>query len=808
MQISYNWLKQFINIDWEAEKTGNLLTDLGLEVEGIEAFQSVKGGLKGIVVGHVLTCVKHPNADRLKLTTVDLGDGEPVQIVCGAPNVDAGQKVPVATVGTTLYDDKGEPWKIKKGKIRGEVSNGMICAEDELGLGESHDGIMILEEDLKPGTPLAKIFEVENDYVFEIGLTPNRADAMSHMGTARDLRAGLIQSGVHPEFITPSTSSFRIDNRTQKISVQVLNNEKAPRYCGITLSGLTVKESPAWIQNRLKAIGLTPKNNIVDITNYVLHELGQPLHAFDLAKIAGKQINVKTVAAGTKFTTLDGIERELHEEDLMICDAEKPMCIAGVFGGEHSGVTEETTSIFLESAYFDPVSIRKTAKRHALNTDASFRFERGIDPNITEYALIRAVLLIQECAGGEVTSDVVDFYPKKIEDHQVVLNFDRAEKLIGEAIPKETIKSILSSLDIKINNITESGIGMTIPAYRNDVTREVDVIEEILRVYGYNKIQFKSKLNASVSKSSRFADHKIQQVTGTLLASLGFNEILNNSLTSPVYASLNDAFKEDYNVTMLNPLSTDLSVMRQSLLFSGLEVVAFNSNRRQPDLKLFEFGKSYHNFPGGREEYKHLTLLLSGKQNAENWFQQQQNTTFFDLKGSVEAVLSRLGIAQWKVKPVKDAQFSEGLEYTVQKKQVVSFGLVSKAIRKHFDIEQEVLFADFNWDTILDLVQQNSIKFVPIPKNPAVRRDFALLLDQEVTFDQIYQEAFMVEKKLLQNVALFDVYEGKNLPEGKKSYAVSFTLQDEHKTLTDKEIDKIMNKLQQRFEKSLNAELR
>ena len=808
MQISYNWLKQFINIDWEAEKTGNLLTDLGLEVEGIEAFQSVKGGLKGIVVGHVLTCVKHPNADRLKLTTVDLGDGEPVQIVCGAPNVDAGQKVPVATVGTTLYDDKGEPWKIKKGKIRGEVSNGMICAEDELGLGESHDGIMILEEDLKPGTPLAKIFEVEDDYVFEIGLTPNRADAMSHMGTARDLRAGLIQSGVHPEFITPSTSSFRIDNRTQKISVQVLNNEKAPRYCGITLSGLTVKESPAWIQNRLKAIGLTPKNNIVDNTNYVLHELGQPLHAFDLAKIAGKQINVKTVAAGTKFTTLDGIERELHEEDLMICDAEKPMCIAGVFGGEHSGVTEETTSIFLESAYFDPVSIRKTAKRHALNTDASFRFERGIDPNITEYALIRAVLLIQECAGGEVTSDVVDFYPKKIEDHQVVLNFDRAEKLIGEAIPKETIKSILSSLDIKINNITESGIGMTIPAYRNDVTREVDVIEEILRVYGYNKIQFKSKLNASVSKSSRFADHKIQQVTGTLLASLGFNEILNNSLTSPVYASLNDAFKEDYNVTMLNPLSTDLSVMRQSLLFSGLEVVAFNSNRRQPDLKLFEFGKSYHNFPGGREEYKHLTLLLSGKQNAENWFQQQQNTTFFDLKGSVEAVLSRLGIAQWKVKPVKDAQFSEGLEYTVQKKQVVSFGLVSKAIRKHFDIEQEVLFADFNWDTILDLVQQNSIKFVPIPKNPAVRRDFALLLDQEVTFDQIYQEAFMVEKKLLQNVALFDVYEGKNLPEGKKSYAVSFTLQDEHKTLTDKEIDKIMNKLQQRFEKSLNAELR
>ncbi|RXG28386.1 phenylalanine--tRNA ligase subunit beta [Leeuwenhoekiella marinoflava] len=808
MQISYNWLKQFINIDWDAEKTGNLLTDLGLEVEGIESFQSVKGGLKGIVVGHVLTCIKHPNADRLKITTVDLGDGDPVQIVCGAPNVDAGQKVPVATVGTTLYDDKGDAWKIKKGKIRGEVSNGMICAEDELGLGESHDGIMILEDDLKPGTPLAEVFEIEDDIVFEIGLTPNRADAMSHMGTARDLRAGLIQSGVTPEFITPSTSSFRIDNRTQKISVEVLNNERAPRYCGITLGGLTIKESPVWIQNRLKAIGLTPKNNVVDITNYVLHELGQPLHAFDLAKIAGKQVNVKTVAAGTKFTTLDGIERELHQEDLMICDAEKPMCIAGVFGGENSGVTEGTTSIFLESAFFDPVSVRKTAKRHGLNTDASFRFERGIDPNLTEYALIRAVLLIQECAGGEVTSDVVDIYPKKIEDHQVFLSFDRAEKLIGEAIPKETIKSILSSLDIKINNITESGIGMTIPAYRNDVTREVDVVEEILRVYGYNKIQFKSKLNASVSKSSRFADHKIQQITGSLLASLGFNEILNNSLTSPMYASLNDAFKEDYNVKMLNPLSTDLSVMRQSLLFSGLEVVAFNSNRRQPDLKLFEFGKSYHNFPGGREEHKHLTLLMSGKQNSENWFQAQQSSSFFNLKGSVEAILNRLGISNWTVKPVKDAQFSEGLTYTTQKKSLVSLGLVPKIIRNHFDLDQEVLFADFNWDTILDLVKQTRISFTSIPKNPAVRRDFALLLDKEVSFDQIYQEAYNVEKKMLKNVALFDVYEGKNLPEDKKSYAVSFTLQDENKTLTDKEIDKIMNKLQNHFEQQLNAVLR
>ena len=808
MQISYNWLKQFINIDWKAEKTGNLLTDLGLEVEGINAFQSVKGGLKGIVVGHVLTCIKHPNADRLKITTVDLGSGEPVQIVCGAPNVDAGQKVPVATVSTTLYDEKGEAWKIKKGKIRGEVSNGMICAEDELGLGKSHDGIMILDADLEPGTALSELYDIEDDQVFEIGLTPNRADAMSHMGTARDLRAGLIQMGVTSEFITPSTSAFRIDNRTNKISVQVINQDRAPRYCGITISGLTVKESPVWLQNRLKAIGLTPKNNLVDVTNYVLHELGQPLHAFDLTKISGKQINVKTVATGTKFTTLDGVERELHEEDLMICDSEKPLCIAGVFGGENSGVTEETTAIFLESAYFNPVSVRKSAKRHGLNTDASFRFERGIDPNLTEYALIRAVLLIQETAGGEVTSDVIDIYPKKIEDHQVFLNFERAEKLIGEEIPKETIKSILSSLDIKINNITESGIGMTIPAYRNDVTREVDVVEEILRVYGYNKIKFKTKLNASVSKSSRFADHKIQQVTGNLLAAQGFNEILNNSLTNPNYAVLNDAFKADYSVKMLNPLSTDLSAMRQSLLFSGLEVLAFNSNRRQPDLKLFEFGKSYHNFPGGREEHKHLTLFLTGNHNPESWFGVQKQVSFFNLKGIVEAVLNRLGMTDWAVKPLKNAQFSEGLTYTIQKKTVVEFGLVVKAIRNHFDLDQEVLFADFNWDTILELVQQNKITFKPIPKNPGVRRDFALLVDKEITFDQIHEESFAVEKNILKNVSLFDVYEGSNLPEGKKSYAISFTLQDENKTLTDKEIDKIMQKLQQRFEQRLNASLR
>ncbi len=533
MKISYNWLKQFIKIDWTPEQTSELLTDLGLEVEGIETYQSVKGGLEGVVVGEVLTCVQHPNADKLKITTVNIGTESPLQIVCGAPNVAAGQKVPVATIGTTLYTEEGEAWTIKKGKIRGEESHGMICAEDELGLGKSHDGILVLDAKIKVGTPAATIFDVENDQVFEIGLTPNRADAMSHLGTARDIKAGLIQKEITLEFITPSVSAFHVDSRTLRIDVDVINKELAPRYCGLTISGISVKPSPSWLQHRLKAIGLKPLNNIVDVTNYVLHDLGQPLHAFDALKISGNKVIVKTLPAGTKFTTLDGVVRELHEDDLMICDAEKPMCIAGVFGGIHSGVTEATNSIFLESAYFNPVSIRKSAKRHNLNTDASFRFERGIDPNITEYALKRAALLIQEVAGGEITSDIVDIYPKKIEDFQVRLSFENTEKLIGEEIPKEIIKRILTSLEIKVNSVTETGLGLMVPAYRNDVTREADIIEEILRVYGYNNINTTEKLNASISNSTRFEDYKIQNLVGNQLASQGFFEILSNSLTTP-----------------------------------------------------------------------------------------------------------------------------------------------------------------------------------------------------------------------------------------------------------------------------------
>lgn len=808
MKISYNWLKQFINLDWEAEKTGNLLTDLGLEVEGIESFESVKGSLKGIVVGEVLTCIKHPDADRLKLTTVNLGSGEPVQIVCGAPNVAAGQKVPVATIGTTLYDTKGEAWTIKKGKIRGQESHGMICAEDELGLGESHDGILVLAEDLEAGTLLADILSIESDQVFEIGLTPNRADAMSHMGVARDLKAGLLHQKINPGFITPSTTAFHIENRTNKINVEVHNNELAPRYCGVTISGITVKESPSWIQNRLKAIGLTPINNIVDVTNYVLHELGQPLHAFDFAKISGGEINVKCVKKGTKFTTLDEVERELHEEDLMICDAEKPLCIAGVFGGINSGVSQTTHAIFLESAYFNPISIRKTAKRHALNTDASFRFERGIDPNITEYALKRAAILIVETAGGHISSEITDIYPKKVTDHQVFLQFDHADALIGEKIEPETIKGILSSLDIKINNVTESGIGMTIPAYRNDVNREVDVIEEILRVYGYNNVAFSGKLNASIATTNRFEDHKIQRIIGDQLASLGFNEIMTNSLTTPNYAAQIASLKEDYNVEMLNPLSNDLSVMRQTLLFSGLEAISHNINRKRENLSLFEFGKTYHNFPGGSEEQKCLTLYLTGSRNSESWLHTSAPSSFFQLKGIVYSILERLGIANLTEKPTKNLIFSEGLQLVSQKKTLIEFGVVKKQLNKVLQINQEVLYAEFNWDLILNVIKNQKILFKAIPKYPAVRRDLALLLDQEITFSQLYDMAFQAEKKLLKEVSLFDVYLGKNIPEGKKSYALSFTLLDENNTLTDKQIDKVMDKIQSSFKNQLKAELR
>ena len=809
MRISYNWLKQFIKIDWKSDETAALLTDLGLEVEVVEAFESVTGGLNGIIVGHVLTCDKHPDADKLKITTVDLGDGNaPVQIVCGANNVAAGQKVPVATIGTKLYDKDGNNFEIKKGNIRGQESHGMICAEDEIGLGNSHDGIMVLADDLKPGTPVSQVFNIEVDEVFEIGLTPNRADAMSHMGVARDLKAGLLQSNVTTEFITPSVSKFKVDKRTLKIDVTVEDTKLVPRYAGVTISGITVKPSPIWLQNRLKAIGINPKNNIVDVTNYVLHELGQPLHAFDANTISGNKIIVKTFSADTKFLTLDGIERTLHEDDLMICDESGPICMAGVFGGANSGVTDTTVNIFLESAYFNPVSIRKTAKRHTLSTDASFRFERGIDPEITVYALKRAALLIQEVAGGEITSDLIDIYPKKIEDFNVFLSFEKVNNLIGEELKKETIKNILASLDIKISSISDTGLGLNIPPYRVDVQREVDVIEEILRVFGYNNIKIPNKINASVSNSSRTEEYKIQNIIANQLCSLGFNEMMANSLTTSNYVAYSEQSDTNETVTMLNPLSNDLSVMRQSMLFSALEAVSYNINRRNSDLKLFEFGKTYHYIEGNYTERKHLTVTMSGNATSENWNIVQKPSDFFLFKGHITAILSKLNIdTKVKTVPVSHDVFAEGMGYAIGNEVIAQFGTIKKPVLKHFDIKQDVFFADVNWDAIQKYVS-NKIKLVDIPKFPEVKRDLALLVNQSVTFEQLYQAAKQAEKVLLKNINLFDVYEGKNLPEGKKSYALSFVLQDTSNTLTDVQIDAIMNKLQHTFETKFEAVLR
>ncbi len=808
MKISYNWLKQFLQVDWEENKTSELLTDLGLEVEGIETKESIKGSLEGILVGEVLTCEQHPNADRLKITTVDLGTGDPVQIVCGAPNVAAGQKVLVATIGTTLYDDKGVGFKIKKGKIRGEESHGMICAEDELGLGTSHDGILILDKKLKVGTLAAEVFNIETDQVFEIGLTPNRADAMSHYGVARDFRAGLIQHGINLELITPSVSDFHVEQRRLRIDIEVENKDLAPRYCGISIVDVEVKDSPEWIQNRLKSIGITPKNNIVDITNYVLHELGQPLHAFDASKIKGNKVIVKTLAQGTKFTTLDEVERELHSEDIMICDAESnPLCIAGVFGGIDSGVTEKTTSIFLESAYFNSVSVRKTAKRHALNTDASFRFERGIDINFTEYALKRAALLIEEYAGGKVASDVMDFYPEKIEDFQVFLSYESAFRLIGQEIDKETIKNILASLEIKISSETEGGLGLTIPSYRVDVQREADIIEEILRVYGYNNIKFSHKLNTSISFNSN-KDVSLENIVANQLTTLGFNETMANSLTKEEYSLFSENLKSEFNVTMLNPLSNDLKVMRQSLLFSGLESISYNLNRKNNSLKLYEFGKTYHKYEKGYQEDKHLTIFVSGARTKDTWTSLTQNSEFFYLKGIVMSILERIGVTNIKTSPVKSDVFSEGIVLSLGKNKLVEFGVIKKKILKEFGIKQEVLFADFDWTSILSISGKKKIKVSMLPKFPSVKRDLALLLDQKITFKEIYDLAFQSERNLLKNVGLFDVYQGDKLPEGKKSYAVSFVLQDNNKTLEDRQIDKIMQKLQQSFEKNLEAVLR
>jgi phenylalanyl-tRNA synthetase beta chain len=808
MKIAYNWLKEFLNTDWEAEKTGDLLTELGLEVEGIHPFESVKGGLKGVVIGKVLTCEKHPNADKLSITTVDLGDGKPVQIVCGAPNVAAGQTVPVATIGTELFDKEGKSFVIKKGNIRGEESHGMICAEDELGLGASHDGIMVLDGKLKLGKPVGELFDISVDEVFEIGLTPNRADAMSHYGVARDLKAGLMQRGINLELITPSVIDFKVDDTTMKIPVDVLNKSLAPRYTGVSISNITVKESPKWLQNRLKSIGINPKNNIVDITNFVLHELGQPLHAFDADQIKGHKVLVKTLPTGTKFTTLDGVERTLHEEDIMICDAESnPMCMGGVFGGLHSGVTEITKNIFLESAYFNPVAIRKTSKRHALNTDASFRFERGIDVNLTKYALKRAAMLIVELADGKITSDIQEYYPEKIEDFPVVVNYSNINRLIGQEISKDVIKNILASLDIKVQSETDQILGLLVPSYRVDVQREADIIEEIIRIYGYNNIDFSYKLNTSLSYTE-FEKDKYENILAQQLVSQGFYENMSNSLTKPEYAGLTEHLNKDHSVLMLNPLSSDLEAMRQSMLFSSLENVAYNLNRQQNNIRFFEYGKTYHKYNSGFTETKHLSLIVSGKQFENQWQLSEQAFDFFYLKGVVTGLLQKIGMQALVSKPAKSDIFSEGIGLYHQNKLVVELGLVRKNLAKEFGVKQDVCYADVDLQVLFDFVQKYEMKVQELPKHPSVRRDLALLVDQKITFGELYQAAFQSEKNLLKEVDLFDVYEGKNLPEGKKSYALSFILRNDAQTLHDKQIEVTMSKLLHSFQNQFGAELR
>lgn len=807
MKISYNWIKNFIKTEWTPNETATLLTDLGLEVESITPFESVPGGLKGIVVGHVLECKQHPNADRLRITKVDVGNGKILPIVCGAPNVAQGQKVAVALVGTTLYDDKGNPWQIKKSKIRGEESQGMICAEDEIGLGKKHEGIIVLNDKYIPGTPCSEIFEIENDYVFEIGLTPNRADAMSHYGVARDLRAGMQQKGISLELITPSVSKFHVDNRTLKIDVEVKDKELTPRYTGVTISNVKITESPKWLQNKLKAIGITPKNNVVDATNYILHDLGQPLHAFDADRISGKKIIVKTAQEGTKFTTLDGVERTLYADDLMIYDSEKPLCFAGILGGLESGVSNNTTNIFLESAYFNPISIRKTAKKHGLSTDASFRFERGVNIADTKYALLHAAILIKKIAGGEIASEVIDFYPKKIEDFQVFLTFEKVNKLIGQTIPNTVIKSILHSLDIKINTITERGLGLTIPSYRVDVQREVDVIEEIVRVYGYNHIDFSTKINATMSHCSKYDDHNIQNIIAGQLTGQGFFEMMTNSLVSDNY--IKEYGNTENAVKIINPLSSDLSYMRQQLLPSGLETIAFNINRKQNNIKLFEFGKTYFKNKESYKENKHLVIFVSGNKTETNWNSSSQKSDFFYLRGIVEALINRLGLPQTNIGYLTlNNCLQEGITLSVDSQQIGVVGLVNTKMLKNFGIKQEVLYADLDWNLLIELTKKQTTKYKEIIKYPEVRRDLSLLLNNEVSFQDIYQLAFQTEKSLLKNVQLFDVYQGEKLSPGKKSYAVSFILQDDKKTLTDKQIEKTMQKIQQQLEEKLGAILR
>lgn len=800
MKISNNWLKEFIKTDLKTEKVGEYLTDIGLEVEGIEKYESIRGSLEGVVVGKVLTCEKHPNADKLKVTTVDTGNGNILHIVCGAPNVEAGQTVPVAVVGTKIYDKTGNFFEIKEAKLRGEVSQGMICAEDELGLSDDHGGIMVLDpKKYTVGSNFSNYFEIEKDEIFEIGLTPNRTDAMSHYGVARDLNAFLTSNQLKAEFEKLKTLPLSSEGE-HSFSIEVEDEELTPRYIGAIIKGVKVADSPAWLQNRLKAIGLSPINNIVDITNYILHGLGQPLHAFDADKIAMQKLKVGTLPAGTKFTTLDGVERTLNGSEIIIKDGNNsPMCIAGVLGGKDSGVSEETTSIFLESAYFNPVAVRKAAKAHGLNTDASFRFERGVDPNNTKTAITHAIQLITEVAGGTLVGELLENYPKKIEDFKVILRYSKIDEILGTKIHREKIKEILRSLEIEIINEIQNGLEISIPAYRADVTREIDVIEEILRIYGYNKIEAPSKISFTPVKLDSNDQDALENFWARTLQSQGFFEVMNNSLTA-------EKFVSETAVKLLNPLSSDLAYMRTSLLEGLLENAAYNINRKNPDIKFFELGKIYHKTDEYNER-KQLAILVSGRDLRENWLQPKSETNFYHLKGYVSILLEKLGI-QSTEKSLNDKRFTDAIEIMSSDKTIARIGKVSAELLKTFDIEQDCFYAEIEVEIANQLRLKDNFKFVDIPKFNIVRRDLALLVDKAVSYAELYSAAQKNKSPYLRAINLFDVYEGKNIPEGKKSYAMSFELLNEEKTLEDKDINEVMNALIKTFEKDFGASLR
>lgn len=826
MNVSYKWLKEYVDFDLSPEKTAEALTSIGLEVDGIEEVQSVKGGLKDIVIGEVLTCEQHPNSDHLHITTVNLGGEAPEQIVCGAPNVAAGQKVVVAVCGAKIYDGD-ECFTIKPSKLRGVASNGMICSEKELGLGNDHSGIMVLPADAVPGTPAADYFGLESDYIIEVDITPNHADACSHWGVARDFYAWLLQNGYKTSLHRPSDENFHVDGNDLNIDIEVLNQEACPRYSGVSIRNVAIKESPAWLKNKLTAIGLHPINNVVDVTNFIMFAYGQPLHSFDADKIEGGKIIVRTMPEGTPFVTLDGQERKLSERDLMICNVNEPMCIGGVFGGLKSGISDQTVNVFLESAYFHPTWIRKSARRHQLSTDASFRFERGIDPNGVIYALKQAAMLIAELGGGTISMPIKDVYPQPIEDFKVDFKYDYADKLTGKVLPRETMKTIIGNLGIAIDSEAEDGLKLSVPPFRVDVQHPCDIVEEILRIYGYNNVEFDKSVRSSLTVQGDVdRAHKMQDLVSEQLVGCGFNEILNNSLTKAAYYDNLGCYPSEKLVRLMNPLSADLNVMRQSLLFGGLESISYNVRRQSPDLRLFEFGKCYY-FDAARreslsgeegantlkaysEDYR-VGLWITGQRVSASWAHKDEESSFYELKACVHNVFTRLGldVRNVRVEEFSDDVYSSGLRYLLRSGKVLAqMGVIRNPILKSFDIEKPVYFADIVWDELLKATKKVNVSYTDLPKFPAVRRDLALLVDKSVTFAQIESVAYGAEKRLLKDVTLFDVYEGRNLEDGKKSYAVAFMLQDESQTLNDKQIEKTMNSIIHGLETSLGARLR